>query len=77
MDKRLVKNSCDTLKSLRKELRKKAEGSVIKKIDEAIIELETSQEVNTDEMDAVKLLVIISSVLEIVASISTLITNSR
>ncbi len=71
--KGLLKISADGLKNLRAELHGKVEDSVIKRLDEIILDLETYQDQDTHEYDPVQILSLLGSAMELIPSIGRLI----
>jgi len=63
MNTELLRSSIDTLKSIRSELRSNLEDSVLKMLDEAIVDLEYIQQ-SSDQISARDVLYILGQVLE-------------
>lgn len=63
MEANLLKNSIDTLKSIRSELHSNVESSVLEMLDEAISDLEYIQQ-NSEQISAHDVLHILGQVLE-------------
>ena len=63
MNKQLLRNSIDTLKSIRQELHNNIENSVLEMLDETISDLEYIQQ-SSDEISAYDVLNILGQVLD-------------